>query len=255
MAIQKTEAFILRRIPLRETSWILTCLTRSFGKVKGVVKGARKEKSSWFAACELFTHVDMVYFEKTKTNLHLITELSILNSHVKLRSHFSAIAYAGYFSELMDQLLEENETPPAVFELLKSTFSLLEKNTGSFDILARAFEIKLLRILGLLPHFLNCVECGSEMGRRVYFSARQGGIFCEECHAKNHGGFLISHGCIQAIQFLIKTDIPKITQLRLGKQIKTELEQMSKRFIEFRIESQLKSLHFLSQVMPIISNN
>ena len=127
MGIQKTECILFRRIPFRETSWILTCLTRSFGKIKGIVKGARKEKSHWLAVCELFTHADLVFFEKTRTNLHLITELSIIRPHDKLRNDFSALAYAAYFSELLDQLLEENEPQPAIFNLLSNSLDLLDK--------------------------------------------------------------------------------------------------------------------------------
>ena len=114
MAIQKTECYVLRRVLFRETSWILTCLTRSFGKIRGIAKGVRKEKSPWASSCELMTHANMVFFEKTRSNLHLITELSVIHSNEKLRSSFSALAYAGYFAELLDQLLEDHEPQPAV---------------------------------------------------------------------------------------------------------------------------------------------
>ena len=255
MAVQKTEAHLLRRIPFRETSWIFTCLTRSFGKLKGIVKGARKEKSLWLSSCELFTRANMIFFEKPKSNLHLITELAILDSHEKLRRNFSALAYAGYFAELVDQFLEENEPQPAIFELWGASASVLESRpTSAFAVLARAFETQLLGALGLLPRFLECMGCGAraESARRIYFNARQGGIYCAMCHEKACGGLLISRGCVQAIQFLSQSNIQKAAQLRLGRQISAELEQVIKQFMDYRLEHQLKSVKFLTAVKPIL---
>ena len=253
MAIQKTKIYILRKIPFRETSWILTCLTESFGKIKGIVKGARKEKSKWLANCELFSHSNMVFFEKTRSSLQLVTELSLLESHEKLRSNFTALTYAGYFAELLDQLLEEHDPQPAIYELLNEVIPLLEKKEPPFEMIARTFEIKLLEELGLIPHFLDCVECGSELMGSVYFSPRSGGVFCRVCHAKSGlSGFLISNGCLQAIRFLSNQDIQKASQLKLGKQIQSEFEQVTKRFIEHRLDKQLRSLHFMHQVKSVI---
>ena len=41
MALQKTEAFVLRTNPFRSSSLVVTTFTRGFGKVKGVAKGVR----------------------------------------------------------------------------------------------------------------------------------------------------------------------------------------------------------------------
>ena len=255
MAAQKTECFVLRRTPLRETSWILTVLSRSFGKLRGVVKGARKEKNTWASSCELMTHANMVFFEKPKTGLHLITELSIVDSHEKLRNHFPALTYASYFSELLDQLLEDHGTHPRIFELLKASVKLLEDRKRNFLLLARIFEIKLLERLGLLPRFSDCIGCGMAFGGKVYFNSKQGGVFCKLCHRKFGGSFEISQGSLQAIRFILKSTPQKASQIKLGNQIRKELEQITKQFIEYRIEHPIKALRFISQVYPLLSHH
>lgn len=252
MAIQKTKAYVLARIPLRETSWILTCLTESFGKVKGVVKGARKEKSPWLLSCELYTHANMIFYEKTKTNLHLITELSVLDSHEKLRRNFKGLAYAGYFSEILDQLLDLGEPHSEIFDLFQESILLLEKDAKSYWLLARAFEVQFLKLLGLLPRFSECVICRDNEMKRTYFSSKHGGILCLTCHERNHSGFQVSLGCVQAIQFLTKFPLDKAIEVKLGKQIQSELEQILKQFIEYRLDRSLRSLHFLSQVTAFL---
>ncbi len=252
MAIQKTKSYILRRIPFRETSWMLTCLTESFGKIKGIVKGVRKEKSKFASACELFCHSSIVYYEKSKSSFHLITDFSIVDPHEKLRSNFTAFTYAGYFGELLDELLQENEQNISIYELFRTAITLLEKNAQPADLLARAFEVKLLMELGFLPYLSECMECGNELSGSVYFSPNSGGVFCRTCHEKVRSGFLISNGSLQAIRFLAKQEMSKMGQFRAGPQISAELSHITKRFIENHIDRPLKSLHFIHQVKKVL---
>lgn len=253
MAIRKTPCYVLRKIPLRETSWILTCMTRNHGKVKGIVKGARQEKSKWFSACELFTQANMVFFEKTRNNLHLISELSVVRSHETLRSHLVSLAYSNYIAELIDKLLEEGDPHPELFDLLGRTIRILEKNPDLAEMLVRVFEVKLLEGLGLMPRFSDCLECESTLEAKVYFNSAQGGVVCGDCFERFGQGFQISKGCLSALRFIMRTDLVSAIQVRLGIQIRKELEQVARQFIAFRIDQPIRSLKFISEVTPLIS--
>ncbi|MGH7890395.1 MAG: DNA repair protein RecO, partial [Thermodesulfobacteriota bacterium] len=79
MAIQKTEAFVLKTQPFRSSSLIVTFFSRDFGKLRGVVKGVRREREMRGALYELFTHLEILFYEKTRSDLHLVSEASILN--------------------------------------------------------------------------------------------------------------------------------------------------------------------------------
>jgi len=248
MAIHKTKSYLLRKIPLRETSWIATCLTRSYGKIKGVIKGARQEKSKWFGSCELFTYSNLIYFSKTRTNLHLITELSLINSHSRLRNYLESIAHASYFAELVDHFLEEGEAHADIFDLFHAAIGALEDQPMSCHLIARTFEIKLLYALGFFPNLTECLGCRGKVFKVIYFSGRQGGIFCESCYEQSQSGFRISHGCAQAMQFLARTDFQRAVTLKLGQQISQELGTAMRQFLDDRFDKQPKSLHFISQL-------
>ena len=68
MAIQKTDAIVLRRQDVRETSLALTFYTRDFGKVKGLVRGVRGSRAeSWgLGAMEILSCEDIVFYEPKK---------------------------------------------------------------------------------------------------------------------------------------------------------------------------------------------
>jgi len=246
MAIVESEAYLIRKLPFRETSWLVTLLTRDSGKIKGIVKGARKLKSKLLSAFELLTHLNIIFYEKARSNLHLVSGVSILRGNEKIRKSFSSLTYGSYFAELIDTLLEEHDPQPAVFDLLASAVRELEKSNSAFEILARAFEFKLLESAGLSPHLHECMKCGASDMKKIYFSVAQGGLFCERCHFEG-GGFLISRGTVEAINSFLDRDLAAASRLEFSIQISQELHQISKRFIERRIEKRLKGLQFIDE--------
>ncbi|MBN1688274.1 MAG: DNA repair protein RecO, partial [Candidatus Omnitrophica bacterium] len=182
MAIQKTEAIILKTQPFRSSSLIITFFSKSFGKLRGLAKGVRQERETRGALFELFTHVDIVFYEKQRSDLHLVSEASILESYPSLRTRLESIAYASYFSELVDELSEVHDPHEGVFDLLDFSFRYLASLPGRR--LARLFEIKLVNEIGWLPHLTNCLLCGKSPLEEGYFSSRQGGLLCPHCYGK-----------------------------------------------------------------------
>ncbi len=247
MAIQKAECFVLRRIPFRETSWIVTFLTRSFGKIRGIVKGARKIKSPLLGAFEILTHSEIVFYEKTRSNLHLVTDASILDSNEELRRQFSVVVYANYFCELLDSLFVDRDPHPESFELLSSAVQFLKSEVPR-QALLRAFEVQLLDQIGLLPRLWDCLKCGTSSFQKTYFHPLHGGIFCERCYAGNPGGFLVGPVTLESIRSFLEEDIKVAATMELDARVSREMEQVMTQFIERRIDKPLKSIKFLSQV-------
>ena len=145
MAIQKTEAIVLRTLPFRSSSLIITFFTKSFGKLKGIAKGVRKERESRGATFELFTHLEIVFYEKIRSDLHLVSDAFIIDSNDTIRLSLDAITYASYFVELIDYLNEVHDPHPGIFDLLQ--FSLKFIFVSPFPILSVIKVLKDKQIL------------------------------------------------------------------------------------------------------------
>ena len=74
MAIQKTDALLLRKKDLRETSLILSFFTRDFGKINGVLKGVRGSRARGNANPLYFSLDQIVFYEKKKSDLFIISQ-------------------------------------------------------------------------------------------------------------------------------------------------------------------------------------
>ncbi len=250
MAIRREEAFVLKRLSVRETSLLVTFFSRGAGKIKGLVKGARREKNPTVACFEPFTHLSLVYYEKLKSDTHLISETAVLNSNSFLRDRLDSFSYASYFVELIDALFGIHDPHPDAFDLLASSFQILRSAPPTH--VARIFEVKILEQAGFLPVLNHCASCGQTQLERAFFSSKQGGVLCVKCDRGEPGTIRISKGTIQSLLFFLKSKIDQAVRLRLSQQTEKELEKMSEKFLQFRLEYPLKSSRFLSELKPLL---
>lgn len=251
MAIQKTHAIIIKTQPFRSTSLIVTFFTRDFGKIRGLVKGVRQAGETRGALYELFTLVEIVYYEKTRSDLHLISEAFLLESYPSLHSRLESIAYASYFSELADQLSEVHDPHENIFSLLDFCFRYLASLSGRR--IARLFEIKLLNEIGWLPYLDRCLGCSNPHLEEGFFSPRQGALLCPACAGRHSDAFRIQRETLAAIRYYARHDLEMSSRFLVKTSAGAELETMMDRFFLERISRPLKSKVFLKKLKPAFS--
>ena len=151
---EKAHGIILRTRPLTETSLIVHWLTRDFGRIATVAKGARGPKSSFRGKLDLFFRADFSFVRSRRSDLHILREIVLLENHPGIRTDFDRVAYAAYAAELIE-LATETETPvPEFFELFASWLAALNHASLSRSAVL-AFEWKLLELSGVQPDITN----------------------------------------------------------------------------------------------------
>jgi DNA repair protein RecO (recombination protein O) len=149
--IEIASGLILRTRPLTETSQIVHWLTPDFGRVVTVAKGARRHKSPFLGKLDLFYLADFSFSRNRRSDLHTLREINLRETHGAIRADILKLQQAAYATHFIE-LATETETPlPAVYELLREFLDCLcEQKTA--PQLVFAFELKLLRELGLEPN-------------------------------------------------------------------------------------------------------
>ncbi len=151
---EKAHGIILRTRPLTETSVIVHWLTRDLGRIATVAKGARAQKSSFRGKLDLFFRADLSFVRSRRSELHILRELVLLESHPGIRTDFDRVAYAAYAAELIE-LATETETPvPEFFELFADWLAALNRVSLSRSALL-AFEWRLLGLSGVQPDIVT----------------------------------------------------------------------------------------------------
>jgi DNA repair protein RecO (recombination protein O) len=151
VAIQKTEAIVLRRQEVRETSLMLTAYSRHLGKFQGLVKGVRGSRAAvpWYL--EPLTLQSVVLYERRRSPWVLVSACDLLDGFEPVRRDLARTAYATYMLDLVDSMTGFHDPHPEIFEALLSVLRGLESPEADPATLARFLEIHLLRASGLLP--------------------------------------------------------------------------------------------------------
>lgn len=150
MAIQKSDAVLLRKKDFRETSLILTFFTRDFGKIYGILKGARGSRARSGTNPLFFSLDQIVFYEKKKTDLFIISQHETQEIFFNILKEWGRVSVAYYILELTDVFTEPGEKVEDIFENLLNSLRSLDSKKGAIAI-ARLFEVKFLMSLGLWP--------------------------------------------------------------------------------------------------------
>jgi len=184
MALEKSEGLILRVIPFRDTSKILTVYTVERGLVSLLAKGVRGPKPRFGAALELFAVSDLVYYHKDSRELQLLSDAMLLEPHLGFGTDPVRYAYGTGVLEFLLKALSGQEVPGRLYTLTVRTLEVLEAcEPAALAAVFRAFQLKAVSFLGHRPELYLCVECGESAGHRPGggFSPGTGGIVCARC--------------------------------------------------------------------------
>lgn len=250
MAIRREEAFVLKRVPLRETSISATLLTRGAGKIRVLAKGVRGEKKPLAGRFEPFTRLAVVYYEKLRSELHLVSDAAVLDPNSFVRNRLDVFGYASYMVELIDSLFGVSDPQPGVFDLFGASLRLFQ--SGPARHVMRVFEVKVLEKAGLVPSVEHCLVCKNKVEGRAFFSPKQGGLMCSDCERRELGAIPISQGTIRTLLFYLHSELSEAVELGLNRQIERELERILGRFLQFRLDYPLRSTLFLAEIKPIL---
>ena len=252
MAIQKTEALLLKRFDFRETSLIVHFYTRDFGKVSGILKGVRTDPGKFSSPLEIFSYNDIIFYPKSTTSLYLVSAAELRDNFSAIRQDIRKIVLASMMVELVDALMQPEDKNEEVFELLFSCLKALETSSNPEKILT-IFNIKMLALSGFKPHFDSCVSCGQRVIQQAKFSLSLGGLVCGRCQPKDTAARNIFRGTIASILHIERNDFRTNLNLGLNPLIKKELEVILRSFLNFHLGRELKSqkaMHKIDNVVP-----
>jgi DNA repair protein RecO (recombination protein O) len=251
VGLYNAEGIIIRVRDFDEADKITVLLTREEGKVQAVAKGARRPRSRYAAATQLFTQIRASLFHGR--NLDTYSQVDIVESFRHLREDLLRMAYGTYACELMDEMVKEKQRLESAYLLLLTTLHLLNASEMEPEGVMRAYELKLLATLGFRPNLEDCVSCGRELGPggQVRFVPALGGTLCQNCSSENEVVYLISRGTLETMKRLLDGDIRRAHMIRIGGDILSELDQVITEYILQRSEKRLKSKEFLDSLRPL----
>jgi len=184
-AEESTPAIVLRARDYAEADRIVTLLTRDFGKLSGIAKGAKASRRRFERKLEPFTQAVLYFRRRPHGQLVFITRAERLDNAPPEFDDLGKIALGSYMLELADALTREEAEAVAAYKVLANGLEVLVHRTPTIA-LRQAFELKILQAAGFGLDFGRCRLCGTTepQSSSVYFVPSRGGIVCARCRGQ-----------------------------------------------------------------------
>jgi DNA repair protein RecO (recombination protein O) len=143
--------FVLHSYPYKETSLIVDVLSRDFGRVALVAKGAKRPHSKLRSVLQTFQPLTLGW--SGKSDIRTLTSAEWVGGMLPLEK--SALLCGFYLNELLVKFLMRDEPNPVLFDLYVSTLNQLAHNEPA-PIVLRQFELQLLQQSGLIGSIGFC---------------------------------------------------------------------------------------------------
>jgi DNA repair protein RecO (recombination protein O) len=118
---------------------------------------------------------------------------------------------------------------------------------ASPEIAVRFFEVQALGQLGYRPELHRCLQCQKPVQPVVNcFSVAAGGLVCRDCGRAGGVGVEIGVDALKVLRVLQQGDYTLARRLRLGPELRAELEGLLRGYLQFVMERGLRSADFLN---------
>lgn len=247
MLIHKTDAIVLNRRDYRETSYLVSLFTPDFGKIHAQVKGARRKIDKFGSSFSPITYNKIVFYENLKSDLHIVSQADLIEHFPNIDKDIEKFGFASYIVEIVGASIPFGEKNREIFDLVIKFLKFIDKS-DKIDNIIQIFEIKFLNLSGFKPRLDCCVHCGSHILIMSKFSYVLGGLLCKKCAENDLNAQNLMQGTVATINHIEKTKLEDLQSFKIIGSISQELEQILRRFIDFHLGIQFKSLEFLKKL-------
>ncbi len=149
----RTQAIILKKIPIRDYDELIVCYTQDSGKQAYQAKSILRPTSKQASHLDILNLVD---FSLVHKNSHpIITSAYCLEAFPRLKASLPAMSAACFLLECFDKLIFENEPDPKLWNFLLTQLlnheQLSSAPQANWPELIASTRQKILQILGYDP--------------------------------------------------------------------------------------------------------
>lgn len=240
---EKVEGIIISEKPYGETSKIINVITKEYGIIGMMAKGARTIKSELRSVTSKLTYGYFnIHYKEDK--LSTLISVDIIDNFKNIKKDISRISYSMYILELTEQIIRQ--THKNVFDLMIEGLKKINENFNPM-IIMNILELKYLDYLGVMPILDSCCVCGNTRNI-VTISSDKGGYICKNCHTNEK---IVSENTIKLIRMFFYVDISKISKLEISELSARQINDFLDNYYDRYTGLYLKSKEFIKNLEKI----
>jgi len=124
---------VIRRWDFSETSQTVSLLTREHGIIRGLAKGAKRERGNFSGGLDLLAEGEIVAIVKPQVELANLTAWHLQRVHRAPRESLAANRAALYMVDLIHHMLIGHDPHPRAYQALSDALAELDERPDRAD--------------------------------------------------------------------------------------------------------------------------
>ncbi len=246
MGLESTSGIVLKTFSYGDTSKIIRCYTRDFGKISLIAKGVKTSKTLQIGYLEPINCISINLYYNSKRQLQIFSKAEFDHPFLSIKNSIKKLSYSFAVIELIDKTVNGEESHLELFNLTKDTLSAINDNKGKINTLFWFFQLNLLKLLGLKPNLSNCSNCQNSMIKANFFS---GELFCNKCSTT--GEIKLGKNSLHMLKTINKIEIVNISKLNIHSIERKEIGEFLKQYYSYHIDGlrEIKSLKVMERIL------
>lgn len=238
----EVEGFVLTETPYGETSKIINVLTREYGLIGIMCKGAKSLKNRYrVPTMKLsYSRFNIIYKEN---KLSTLISADVINPLKTIKSDILLVSFLTYITELTNQVIKQSNDHKIYDDFIKIILKL--ENGLDPVVLTNILEIKYLEYLGVLFNLDECVLCGDKKNIAT-FDPDKGGYICSNCLTNE---LIVDKKIIKMIRLYYYINIDSIKEIKVDEETKNTINKYLDLYYERYTGLYLNSKDFLKKIM------
>lgn len=202
MPLLVTDAIVLHAMEYLESSRILRLITREGGVQAVIAKGARRPKSRFGAALDLFAQGSAQILVKPGRDLQTLTAFDVARARNALAEDLGRFNGAAAIAEVVLRFAHD-DSGPEFYDIVEHALDdVAAAPAGTARERTVGAIWRIVGALGFAPSLDACSVCHApvDVGEAVLFHHRAGGILCDRCARAHGGGRAIPRDALDALR-------------------------------------------------------
>jgi DNA repair protein RecO (recombination protein O) len=209
-----SEGFLLRATPYGEADLVAALLTRRWGRIAVLAKGARKSRRRFGGALDYFHHL-RAEVRPGRSGMGRLLGVELVRPFGRLRENVEAYWAGSQVLEVARLGTREGDPDEPFFSLVEATLAALDRG-GEPRSLVRVFQARALAALGYGLPVEECPACAEPYGGygAACHAAGPGGIRCGSC--AEPGAVRLSPGTLRTLRAAVELPLDRLGGLRVS---------------------------------------
>lgn len=244
----RVRGLVLRETDVGEADRILTILSSEMGRFSASARGARRQRSRLVSATEILSLSDFALF--ARSGRYVVDEAERVEAFTAVKEDLVRLTCAAHLSELVLDAVREGDPAPPVYRLLLRALHALSRPDRDPMPVVRAFEMRLMALVGFAPCLDACMACGEPppADGPVRFSYTRCGVVCgrDACLRAAGESETLRAGTLACLRHVLSGAEEAVFAFTLDEPVKRELDRVSERYVRERMEKEYRKLAMIA---------